>query len=70
MLITPSYAVPSLEILAARNLIWVRPLPMRWRDSLRNPTVGRRLEFLEHYDMGCVPIYSRAARRWYTKLCV
>ncbi len=70
MLIADSYAIPSFEILVAMNLLWVRPLPVRWKESLRSPTVGRRLEFLEHQDVGCVPINSRTARRWYATLCV
>ena len=69
MLITASYAVPPLEVLIAMNLFWVRPLSVRWMESLRNPTIGRFLEFLEHEDVGCVPVNSRIARRWYAALC-
>ena len=69
MLITASYAVPPLEMLLAMNLLWVRPLSVRWKESLRSPTIGRFLEFLEHRDAGCVPVNSRTARRWYATLC-
>lgn len=67
MLLESGY-LPSIEILLAAKLVWVRPYHRDWQNSLRNPSVGRMLEFFRHREVGCVHVRSPAARKLFYSL--
>ena len=58
-----TYEAPTLDVLFAAGLVWVRPVMRKWERTLRNPTVGTLVEFLYHRDIGCMRIESREARK-------
>lgn len=49
---------------------WVRPVQRRWAQTLCNPTIGRHLELLSHWDVGAVELDSVAGRRLLRGLAV
>lgn len=49
---------------------WVRPVQRRWAQTLCNPTIGRHLELLSHWDVGAVELDSPAGRRLVKGLAV
>lgn len=57
------------EVMAA-GYLWVRPVRRPWAKTLRNPSVGRYLELLSHWDVGAVELTSREGRRYMNQLAV
>jgi hypothetical protein len=60
--------VPPIPTLMAMKLTWVRPHHREWASTLRNPTVGRMLEFFRYRDVHCVHVRSPAARKLFKSL--
>lgn len=56
--------------LVATGYPWVRPLQRRWERTLCNPTIGRHLELLSHWDTGAVELNSQSGRRLIRGLAV
>lgn len=48
---------------------WVRVVPRKWAETLRNPTVGRLLELTHYQDVSSVSIDSAAAARLFRGVC-
>ena len=61
--------VSRVEDLVADGYQWVRVVSRPWRESLRTPTVGRRLEFSLLYQPGAVLVSTGVARRWMWSMC-
>jgi len=61
---------PCFMDLMIMRLIWVRPVIRPWAATLRNPTTGRLVEFLQYQDVGCVLVDSPKGRRLLRRLCV
>jgi hypothetical protein len=64
------YCSPQkLAQLRATGFVWVRPIVQTWQHSLRNPTVGRPLEFTTMWQPGAVHVNTREAQRLFGRLC-
>jgi len=61
--------MPSLYELIEMKFFWVRQVMRPWVATLRDPTVGTLLEFLEVKDIDCVRIDSLEAAKLYKRLC-
>ncbi len=57
------------KILMDKGFCWVRPIVRPWRASLREPTVGRRVEVATGDCLGAVLMESRAGERLIWRLC-
>jgi hypothetical protein len=58
-----------LDDLVANGYQWVRVVPRPWRETLRSPTTGRRLEFSLLYQPGATLVSTGLARRWMWSVC-
>ena len=61
--------VTRVEELVGAGYQWVRVVARPWRESLRTPTVGRRLEFSLLYQPGAALVSTRMAHRWLWSAC-
>ena len=59
----------TVDELARAGFQWVRIVPRAWTETLRTPTVGRRLEFSLGWQPGAVLVSSSQGRRWLWSLC-
>jgi hypothetical protein len=66
-----SWALTSDIVATFREcgFIWVREVPREWKATLRNPTVGRFLEFSLAPDQGSWPITSKRGRALLWRQC-
>jgi hypothetical protein len=57
------------KYLMDKGFLWVRPLVRPWRNTLREPTLGRLVEVVTCECRGAVPIQSPAGERIIWRLC-
>lgn len=60
-----SYILTPLHVrwLLDVGFLWVRPVRRSWAATLREPTVGRYIEFTSQWELGSVLVQSPEGRR-------
>ena len=49
--------------LLGQGLLWVRPVKRSWASTLREPTIGRYIEFTSQWELDSVLVQSSEGRR-------